>query len=128
MPPVQFILHTQELLCDDVADLLLPDQFVDLSKIRPADTVGLPRLQHDLLDGNVTVQAIVIVVGAALPDRLQKLEFLCTGTDAGFLIKFRTMAVRLSSPARAAPPEFSQVPAKDFWGALRVSKMLPLPS
>ena len=38
------------------------------------------------------------------------------------------MASRLSSPARTAPPEFSQVPAKLFWGALRVNSKLPLPS
>jgi len=74
-----------ELAGDDLTDLLFFDHFVDLSEGDPHRTVGLAGLQHHFLNGNVSVQAIKIIMTILVSAGLEQLELFRTGVDPGLL-------------------------------------------
>jgi len=72
-------------MADDLADPAGADHPVDLAEAGPLDTVGLSRLQHDILDMDCALQAVKVVKGILIPVRIQQLEFILPGLDAGLL-------------------------------------------
>jgi len=84
----QIFFLTKKSICNQMANFLLPDQFMNLRKARPSHRIGLTRTQHNGFQRNLLFQAVKIKMSTTITTRSKKMKFLLCRTNPRLLKEF----------------------------------------